>query len=170
MYDFNVVNELASHCSHVPPSDWRDTDKYQACTPIYDAWQTFLQSLGIEHMPCKNNATLFLVPPNLPWNAPNLKDCQLCALVMNYLTTQESNSYKSTSQHTSNALLSSGHIQSSCWQLVRQSVGDELYFNNCIKLEACPYAYPYKSKWTDVLHQRMLHVSNVIMQSSSRLL
>jgi hypothetical protein len=29
-------------------------------------------------------------------------------------------------------------------------VGDELYFNNCIKLEACPYAYPYNGKWTSV--------------------
>ena len=34
--------------------------------------------------------------------------------------------------------------------MVRQSVGDEHYFNKCIKVEACPYAYPYNGKWTHI--------------------
>ena len=45
--------------------------------------------------------------------------------------------------HTANSIPTNGSLRSCCWQLVRQSMGDEGYFGNCIKMEVTPVVIPY---------------------------
>ena len=109
---------------------------------VYQSWLDFVEEADLESLELLPDAKLFVVPPVLPWYAPNQHELQTIALVMHYLTTQEANGY-GVDDHTSNSLRTLGHLRSHCWQLVRQSIGDKGYFTNCIKLEVCPVAFPY---------------------------
>ncbi len=145
-YDLKRVDELRAICSHIPPDDWETSTQYNpSLVAIHRAYLEFLKSASIESLELVPGALLYLVKPVLPWFAPDQHNLQLVALIMHYLTSTEAQGYKNdASQHTSHSITSSdGFLRSSCWQLLRHSVGDEGYFTNCVKLEVCPVAHPY---------------------------
>ena len=145
VYNLDHVNHLREMCSHIPPDDWNTSSRYNpGLVRIYQAYLDFLDKANIESLRLVPGALLYLVKPVLPWYSPDQSNLRLCALVMHYLTTTEANGYKNDETlHTAHSIKTDGHLRSSCWQLLRASIGDEGYFSNSIKVEVCPVAYPY---------------------------
>ncbi len=111
--------------------------------------------------------TLFVNPPVLPWYAAkNLKG--YCSFVMNFVTTRSTNTYKNGG-NCANCIRSNGQMTESCWQLPRQSLGDEIFFNS-LRCDFWPFAYKHKNqhgKPEDIFHpddlaEIMVHVSKFI--------
>ena len=158
-YDMDVVRRLQAQCSHIAPVDWDcDSVRYNpALIEIWKAWIDFLDQSRLEERPVKDGQILRIVPPCMPWYTPD-QNIRLIALVMHYLTIKETRRY-TADNHTSNYLHTKegssqeGPLVSTCWQLIRQSVGDEGYFTNCVKVEAYPFAFPYGGKPEDVFQK-----------------
>ncbi len=128
-YNLSSVQLLQQQCSHIPPDDWNTPGRYNPIlVKIQVAWFNFLEASGIEHRTVKDGALLYLVPPCLPWYASKPSSNKVAALLMHYLTTQEAHSLKNHPDcHTSNLISTKtrpGHLVSTCWQLVHQSVSD----------------------------------------------
>ena len=111
--------------------------------------------------------TLFVNPPVLPWYAAkNLKG--YCSFIMNFVTTRSTNTYKNGG-NCANYIRSNGQMTESCWQLPRQSLGDEIFFNS-LRCDFWPFAYKHKNqhgKPEDIFHpddlaEIMVHVSKFI--------
>jgi hypothetical protein len=128
------------------PEDWNTPGKYHpACVAIWTAWLNFVPVfLGKQTI---DGSVLHLVPPLLPWDAPH--DDNVAALIMHYMPTQLTNSVKGD-LHPASAKRSDGSLRSNCWELVRQSVGEELYEELCVKMNYSPWAHLYNGKRTDI--------------------
>jgi hypothetical protein len=87
--------------------------------------------------------TLFVNPPVLPWYAAENPN-GFCALIMNFLTTRSTSLYKNGG-HNANYIRSNGQMTESCWQLPRQSVGDEIFLSS-LRCDVWPYAYNHKNE------------------------
>ena len=125
--------------------DWDTPGKYHpVCMAIWMAWlvfvQVFVDKLTID------GSTLHLVPPLLPWEAHS--EVLLICLLMHYMPTKLTNLVKG-GLHPASAEHSNGSLLSSCWQLVRQSVGSSLYKVRCLKINFSPWVHPYNGKRTD---------------------
>ncbi len=101
-----------------------------------------MEGASLESLKLRPEAKLYVVSPVLPWYAPNQDSLKTIALIMHYLTSEEARSY-GVDDHTANSLRTLGHLRSHCWELLRQSTGDNIFFTNCIKVEVCPVAFPY---------------------------
>ena len=80
---------------------------------------------------------------------------------MHYMPTQLTNSVKGD-LHPASAERSDGSLRSDCWELVCQSVGEELYKKLCLKMNFSPHAHPHNGKRTDIFSKED---SLVIMES-----
>jgi hypothetical protein len=103
--------------------------------------QVFLDKQTID------GSALHLVPPLLPWDAPH--DSSVIALIMHYMPTQLTNLVKGD-LHPASAKRSDGSLRSNCWELVRQSVGERLYEEECVEMNYSPWAHLYNGKRTDI--------------------
>ena len=143
-YDLPMVDIRRNQCSHIAPDDWNHHGKYNLIfQKIWQAWLTFLDQAKLETRPLVNGIKLFVVPPCIPWFAPHQHSLMTIAVIMHYQTMEEAHGINNEN-HTSNAIRTNGTLRSCCWQLLRQSVGDEGYFGNCLKMEVSPVAIPYK--------------------------
>ncbi len=68
---------------------------------------------------------------------------------MHYMPTQLTNSVKGD-LHPASAKRSDGSLRSDCWELVRQSVGEELYKKQSLEMNFSPHAHPHNGKRTDM--------------------
>ena len=128
------------------PEDWNTPGKYHpACVAIWTAWLNFVPVFLDKQT--NDGSDLHLVPPLLPWNAPH--DSSVIVLQMHYMPTQLTNSVKGD-LHPASAKRSDGSLRSDCWELVRQSVGEELYEELCVKTNYSPWAHPHNGKHTDI--------------------
>ena len=98
-YNLSEVQQLQKLCTHIPPADWQQPDKYDpVLVQIQQEWDSFVQSSGIKTMTVLDGTELFLVPPCMPWYAPWNNDVdststKMVAVVMHYLTSQEERGY-----------------------------------------------------------------------------
>ena len=127
------------------PEDWKTPGKYHpVCVAIWMAWlifvPVFLDKQTID------GSVLHLVPPLLPWDAPYGDN--VAALLMHYMPSQLTNSVKGD-LHPACAKRSDGSLRSDCWEIVRQSVGEELY-EKLLKMNFSPHAHPHNGKRTDI--------------------
>jgi hypothetical protein len=90
-----------------------------------------------------------LVHPKLPWNEQNQDDKPNVGLVMHYMPMELTNAI-SSSMHPASAKRLDGTLISNCWELIRQSVGEEDNEKFCIKLNYSPYAFYYNGSLTDI--------------------
>jgi hypothetical protein len=128
------------------PEYWNTPGKYHpVCVAIWKAWLNYVPVFLDKQM--INGSILHLVPPLLPWNAPH--DSSVIVLLMHYIPTQLTNSVKGD-LHPASAKRSDGSFRSDCWELVRQSVGEELYEELCVKTNYSPWAHPHNGKHTDI--------------------
>ena len=87
--------------------------------------------------------TLVVNPPILPWYVPkNPKG--YCVFIMNFLTTRSESLYKNGGNNA-NYIQSNGQMTESCWQLPRQSMGDEIFLPSLL-CDFWPFAYNHKNK------------------------
>jgi hypothetical protein len=101
------------------PDDWDTLGKYHpVCRAIWTAWLVFMLVFVDKRM--INGSTLHLVPPLLPWEAH--PEMSLICLLMHNMPTKLTNLVKGC-LHPASAKHSNESLLSSCWQLVRQSVG-----------------------------------------------
>ena len=70
-------------------------------------------------------------------------------MLMHYMPTQLTNSVKGD-LHPASAKRSDGSLRSDCWELVRQSVGEELYKKQSLEMNFSPHAHPHNGKRTDI--------------------
>jgi hypothetical protein len=140
------------------PKDWKTPGKYHpVCVAIWTAWLNFVPVFLDKQT--IDGSVLHLVPPLLPWDAPHGDN--VAALLMHYMPTQLTNSVKGD-LHPASAKRSDGSLRSDCWELVRQSVGEELYEELCLKMNYSPHAHLYNGKRTDIFS---MEDSLVIMES-----
>jgi len=126
--------------------DWNTPGKYHpACVAIWTAWLNFVPVFLDKQT--IDGSVLHLVPPLLLWNAPH--DSSVIVLLMHYMPTQLTNSVKGD-LHPASAKRSDRPLRSDCWELVRQSVGEELYEELCVKTNYSPWAHPHNGKCTDI--------------------
>jgi hypothetical protein len=112
------------------PEDWKTPGKYhQVCVAIWAAWLQFVQVFLDRQT--NNGSVLHLIAPLLPWDTPH--GSLVMGLLMHYMPTQLTNSVKGD-LHPASAERSDGSLRSNCWELVRQSVGNRLYKNQCVKM------------------------------------
>ncbi len=140
------------------PEDWMTPGKYYpVCVAIWKARlnfvPVFLDKKTID------GSDLHLVPPLLPWDAPH--DSSVIVLLMHYMPTQLTNSLKGD-LHPASSKRSDGSLRSDCWELVCQSVGEELYEELCVKMNYSPHAHPHNEKHTDIF---LMEDSLMIMES-----
>ena len=104
------------------PEDWKTPGKYHSvCVAIWTAWLNFVP-VFLEKQ-TNDGSVLHLVPPLLPWDTPH--NDNVIALLMHYMPTQLTNSVKGD-LHPASAKRSDGSLRSNCWELVCQSVGDNV--------------------------------------------
>ena len=128
------------------PVDCDTPGKYHpVCMTIWMAWLVFVKVFVNKQT--INGSTLHLVPPLLPWEA-HPKMLLIC-LLMHYMPTQLINLLKG-GLHPASAENSDGSLLSSCWQLVRQSVGSLLFKVWCVKNNFSPWVHPYNGKHMDI--------------------
>ena len=140
------------------PEDWKAPGKYHpVCVAIWKAWLNFVPVFLDKQM--IDGSDLHLVPPLLPWDAPH--DSSVIILLMHYMPTQLTNSLKGN-LHPASAKCSDGSLRSDCWELVCQSVGEELYEELCVKMNFSLHAHPHNGKRTDIF---LMEDSLVIMES-----
>ena len=128
------------------PKDWDLLGKYHPMS--VSIWQKWLDFVPVfVGMRTKDGSRLYLVPPELPWTlAPNQP---VVFLLMNYMTTQLTNAMNGN-LHPASAKRSDGSLMSCCWELIRLSVGEDLYEERCGKAEFTPFAFPYNGESTDI--------------------
>jgi hypothetical protein len=140
------------------PEDWNTPGKYHpVCVAIWTAWLNFVPVFLDKQT--IDGSVLHLVPPLLPWDLSHFVN--VVALLMHYMPTQLTNSVKGD-LHPASAERSDGSLRSDCWELVRQSVGEELYEELCLKMNYSPWAHPHNGKRTDIFS---MEDSLVIMES-----
>ena len=128
------------------PKDWKTPGKYHpVCVAIWKAWLNFVPVFLKKQT--NDGSVLHLVPPLLPWDAPH--DNPVIGLLMHYMPTQLTNSVKGD-LHPASAERSDGSLRSDCWELVCQSVGEELYKKLFLKMIFSPHAHPHNGKRTDI--------------------
>ena len=153
-------------CLHVPPDDWRDSTEYDPITQeIFASWIPVHEIL----LKKKDKAlrTFFVSPPILPWYVDK-KPHVYCAFIMNFLTLQSTSYYKNGG-NCANYIGSNNQMTESCWQLPRQSFGDEI-FNKSLRCDFWPFVYNHKKqngKPEDIfcpidLADIMVHISKFI--------
>ncbi len=118
---------------------------HPACVPIWKAWLNFVQVFLDKQT--NNVSVLHLVPLLLPWDAPH--DSSVIGLLMHYMPTQLTNLVKGD-LHPASAEHSDGSLRSNCWELVCQSVGNELYKIRGVKMNLSPWVHPCDGKRTDI--------------------
>lgn len=118
------------------PLDWNDESKYNPkFIEIWAAWLAFVRVFnGKETV---NGTQPHLVHPELPWDEQGKDDIPNVLLLMHYMPTELTNAF-SINQHPASAMRSDGTLKSTCWELVRQSVGVSAYAKYCIKLNYSP--------------------------------
>ena len=128
------------------PEDWKTPGKYHpVCVAIWKASLNFVQVFLDKQT--NDGSVLHLVPLLLPWDAPH--DSPVISLLMHYMPTQLTNLVKGD-LHPESAERSDGSLRSDCWELVCQSVGEELYKILCFKMNFSPHAHPHNGKRTDI--------------------
>ena len=120
--------QLSRLSDHIPPDDWNVKGRYDVrLQKIFAQW--LLVEKEIKSRPTKNGEEPFINGPCLPWYKPVNE--RLFSQCMAYLTLQESNMYVKRGGHTSNVVMTKdGHLTSSCWDLVRLSQTDPIYFDS----------------------------------------
>ncbi len=72
-------------------ADWDEVGKYNpVLVEVWKAWLRFV--LVIDGKKTVDGLQVHLVPPHLPWLAPNQEDLKLVSLVMHYMPTKMANS------------------------------------------------------------------------------
>ena len=139
--------QLSKLSDHIPPDDWKVEGRYdERLQQIWAQW--LLVEKEIKSRPTMNGAKPRINGPCLPWYKPIKK--KLFSQCMAYLTLQESNIYVKRGGHTSNVVKTEdGHLSSSCWDLVRMSQTDEIYFDS-LRMDLDPIAYKKDCKPTDI--------------------
>lgn len=128
------------------PKDWDTPGLYHpVCISIWTQWLVFVRV--IINMRTKDESSLHLVPPELPWTLKN--DLPVVFLLVNYMPTNLTNLVKG-SLHPASAERSNGLLRSCCWQLINQSIGPVLYKHRCGKANFTPFAFPYNGESTDI--------------------
>ena len=138
------------------PDNWEEEGIYHPA--LVDIWKSWLNFIPVfDGKQTVDGSTLRLVPPSLPWSDQwNLDNKGILTLLMHYMPTQLSNSL-SNDLHPVTAAQSNGDLRSTCWQLVRQSVGKDDYEEQCVKLNFSPYAFPYNGSQADIFSNDDVH-------------
>ena len=115
------------------------------------AWLAFV--LVFDEKKTVNGTQPRLVHPELPWDEQVEDGIPNVLLLMHYMPTKLTNAI-SINQHPASAKRSDGTLISTCWELVRQSVGVLAYEKYCIKLNYSPYAFDYNGSQTDIYSEK----------------